>query len=186
MKTKIVVLLICGLCCFFACKNENSNKSTRTNGQDYSDYDEAVEGNPGEPIKKWFPKALKDYRLDESTIEMGHQNESYAKAVYVHTNDASKTIAIHVWDGKEPFALGVKNMIAIGVDGTGKEENSELRLKVYLRNGRKSYERIIFQSNQVDISFEVEGRFFVTARGENNTIEAIWEVVDLLNFDALK
>lgn len=70
MKTKSIVLLICGLCCFFACKNENSNKSTRTNGQDYSDYDEAVEGNPGEPIKKWFPKALVDYRLDESTIEM--------------------------------------------------------------------------------------------------------------------
>src|SRR5690606_27898875 len=111
---------------------------------------------------------------------------SRAGVVYVHANDPSKNITINVWDGNGPLAVFVNNMIATRLDGTGEEVNKQLRQKVYLRNGRKSSERIILQSNQVDISFEVDGRFFVTARSGNNTIEAVWEVLDLLNFYTLK
>lgn len=207
MNTKMTLLLICGLCCFFACKNENSNKSATTNTEESVDSDgnKALEGliktnlnakdnikqalskgNDGETIAKWFPETLLDFRLDKSKKDIGEDEESRAKATYVHLNDVNKTISINVWDGNGPLAVFVNNMIATRLDGRGKEENSELRKNVYLRNGRKSSERIILQSNQVDISFEIDGRFFVTARGSNNTIEAVWEALDLLNFDALK
>lgn len=130
-------------------------------------------GNDCETIANWFPEELVDYRLDQSKKNIGQDEESRAGVVYVHPNDPAKNITINVWDGNGPLALFVNNMIAMRLDETGKEENSELRQKVYLRNERKSSERILYQYNQVDISFEVDGRFFVTARSGNNTIEAV-------------
>lgn len=207
MKTKITLILICSLFYFFGCKNEKSNKSSTTNTEESIDSDgnKAIEGliktnlnaknnikqglskgNDGETIANWFPEKLLDYRLDQSKKDIGQDEESRAGVVYVHPNDPSKNITINVWDGNGPLALFVNNMIAMGLDGTGEEVHKEMRQKVYVRNGRKSSERIIYQYNQVDISFEVDGRFYVTARSNNNTIETAWEALDLLNFDALK
>lgn len=207
MKTKITLILICSLFYFFGCKNEKSNKSSTTNTEESIDSDgnKAIEGliktnlnaknnikqglskgNDGETIANWFPEKLLDYRLDQSKKDIGQDEESRAGVVYVHPNDPSKNITINVWDGNGPLALVVNGMIAMGLDGTGEEVHKEMRQKVYVRNGRKSSERIIYQYNQVNISFEVNGRFFVTARSGNNTIETVWKALDLLDFDALK
>lgn len=198
MKTKITILYMSSLLCFVGCKNESATNND-------SDGNKAIEGliktnlnvkdnvkqglskgNDGETIANWFPEKLLDYHLDQSKKDIGQDNEIRAGVVYVHPEDPSKNIAITVWDGNGPSALFVNNMIAMGLDGTGEEVHKEMRKKVYERNGRKSSERIIYQYNQVDISYEVDGRFYITARSNNNTIENVWEALDLLDFDGLK
>lgn len=198
MKTTITILLMSSLFCLMGCKNESATKNhsdgikaieglikTNLNVQDNVKQG-LSEGNDGETIADWFPEKLLDYHLDQSKKDIGQDEESRAGVVYVHPEDPSKNIMITVWDGNGPAAVFVNNMIAMGLDGTGEEVHKELRKKVYVRNGRKSSERIIYQYNQVDISFEVDGRFYVTARSNNNTIENVWEALDLLDFDALK
>lgn len=201
MKTKITLLFISSLLCFIGCKNESL-----TNNTNDSDGNKAIEaliktnsnasnnvkqglskGIDSEAIAKWFPEKLGDYRLDQSKNDIGQDKESRAAVVYAHPDNPTKNITITVWDGNGPLALVVNNMIAMGLDGTREEEHpGELRQKVYMRNGRKSAERILYRYNQVDISFEVDGRFFVMARSNNNTIETVWEALDLLDFDALE
>lgn len=198
MKTTITILLMSSLFCLMGCKNESATKNhsdgskaieglikTNLNVQDNVKQG-LSEGNDGETIADWFPEKLLDYHLDQSKKDIGQDEESRAGVVYVHPEDPSKNIMITVWDGNGPAAVFVNNMITMGLDGTGEEVHKELRKKVYVRNGRKSSERIIYQYNQVDISFEVDGRFYVTARSNNNTIENVWEALDLLDFDALK
>lgn len=145
-----------------------------------------AKGNDGATIANWFPETLLEYRLDPDKKDIGEGAESRASVVYVHPNDASKNITIDVWDGNGPLALAVNNMIAMGLDGTGEEKNSQLRQKVYVRNGRKAAEREVFQSSQVNISFEVDGRFYVTVRSPKNTLETLWKMADFLNFKTLK
>ncbi|PKP27031.1 MAG: hypothetical protein CVU03_00330 [Bacteroidetes bacterium HGW-Bacteroidetes-2] len=200
MKTKITLLFISSLLCFIGCKNESSTKSTtdsdgnkaiegliKTNSNAANNIKQGLsKGNDGETIANWFPEKLLDYRLDRSKNDIGQDEESRARVVYVHPNDPSKNITITVWDGNGPLALFVNNMIAVGLDETKEEDNPELHQKVYVRKGRKSAERILHQYDQVDIKFEVEGRFFATARSNKNTIETVWEALDLLDFDALK
>jgi hypothetical protein len=200
MKKNITLLFISSLLCFIGCKHESS-----TNNTNDSDGNKAIEaliktnsnasnnikqglskGNDGETIAKWFPEKLGDYRLDQSKNDIGQDKESRAAVVYAHPDDPTKNITITVWDGNGPSALFVNNMIAMGLDGTGEEVHKEMRQKVYVRNGRKSSERILYQYKQVDITFEVNGRFYVNARSNNNTIETVWEALDLLDFDGLK
>jgi hypothetical protein len=200
MKT-ITLFFISSLLCFIGCKNESAINNTndshgskaiegliKTNLNAKNSIKQVpAKGNDGETIANWFPEKLLEYHLDQSKNDIGQDEESRARVVYVHPTDPSKKITITVWDGNGPLALVVNNMIAMGLDETGEEEHpGELRQKVYVRNGRKSSERILYQYNQVDISFEVDGRFFVTARSNNNTIETVWEALDLLDFDALE
>jgi len=200
MKTKIALLFISSLFSFISCKKESLIKNTndsdgnkaiegliKTNSNASNNVKQGLsKGNNGKAIANWFPEKLLDYHLDESKKDIGQDEESRAGVVYVYPEDPSKNITITVWDGNGPSALFVNNMIAMGLDGTGEEVHKEMRQKVYVRNGRKSLERILYQYNQVDITFEVNGRFYVTARSNNNTIETVWEALDLLDFDALK
>lgn len=192
--TKNSVLLITILLCFFGC-NKNDSKTTKqpldalvkTNLNVKNNIKQRLaKGNDGATIANWFPETLLDYQLDPNKKDIGEGSESRAAVVYIHPNDVAKNITINVWDGNGSLALAVNNMIAMSLDGTGEEKNSQLRQKVYLRNGRKAAEREIFQSSQVNISFEVDGRFYVTARSDNNTLETLWEMADLLNFKTLK
>jgi|GEM_PF-2169079 hypothetical protein len=207
MKTKMTLIFICSLFCFFGCKNEKSNKSSTTNTEESidSDANKAIDalvktnlnfknnikqglakGNDGVAIANWFPKKLLEYSLDLDKNDIGQGTESRAGVVYVHPNNPSKNITINVWDGNGALAVFVTYMIAVNLDGTGEEKNSQLYQKIYVRNGRKAAEREIFQSSQVDISFEVDGRFYVTVRSGNNTLETLWKMADLLDFNALK
>lgn len=193
--TKRSVVLISLLLCCVGC-NKNDSKTTnkpldalvKTNLNVKNNIKQGLsKGNDGETIANWFPEKLLDYRLDRSKNDIGQDKENRAGVVYAHSDDPTKNITITVWDGNGPLAPVVNNMIAIGLDGTREEQHpGELRQKVYVRNDRKSAERILYRYNQVDIKFEVNGRFFVTARSNNNTIETVWEALDLLDFDALK
>lgn len=143
-------------------------------------------GNDGQAIANWFPEKLLQYNLDKATKDFGEGAQSRARVDYTHPEDKSKNITIEVWDGNGPAALAVKNMIAMAVEATGEEKNSQLRSKVYLRKGRKSAEREIYESGQVNIGFEVDGRFYTTLRSGKNTLQELWEMADLLDFEALK
>ncbi|OIP50751.1 MAG: hypothetical protein COZ75_10900 [Flavobacteriaceae bacterium CG_4_8_14_3_um_filter_34_10] len=126
------------------------------------------------------------YQLDTRTIELGKGAESPAKATYTHPQDSKMNVTLEVWDGNGPATLAVKNMIALSLGEKGEESTSQMRQKVYERKGRTSAEREIYQNKQVNISFEVEERFFTTLRSDNNSLETLWQMADLLDFSTLK
>lgn len=194
LTLKHSVLLIILLFGFLGCK-KNESKTTnkpldaviKTNLNVKNNIKQGLaKGNDGATIAKWFPETLLEYSLDPDNKDIGEGAQSRAAVVYKHPEDASKNITIDVWDENGPLALAVNNMIAMGLDGTGEEKNAQLRQKVYVRNGRKAAEREIFKSNQVNISFEVDGRFYVTLRSGKNTLETLWKMADLLDFNTLK
>jgi len=192
--TKHSIVLFLLLICFLGCKKNDSKTTTKpidalvkTNLNVKDNIEQGLaKGNDGATIANWFPETLLEYQLDPNKKDIGEGTQSRASVVYVHPDNTSKNITIDVWDGNGPLALAVNNMIAMGLDGTGEEKNTQLRQKVYVRNGRKAAEREIFQSSQVNISFEVDGRFYVTVRSGNNTLETLWEMADILDFNTLK
>lgn len=142
--------------------------------------------NDGQAIASWFPEKLMMYYLDASTMEIGKGAQSWASVIYKHPQDSKMNVTLEVWDGSGPATLAVKNMIALSLGETGEENTSQMRRKVYERKGSTSSEREIYQNKQVNISFEVDGRFYTTLRSDQNTLEDLWQMADLLDFNALK
>ncbi len=192
MKNQLLTIVI--LLGILGCKekeaktpNSTLDKVIETNTSIRENVNQAMsKGNDGQAIANWFPEKLMQYNLDKDTKDIGEGVQSRARVNYNHPEDKNGNVVIEVWDGNGPMALAVKNMIAVAVDGTGEEKNSQLRSKVYLRKGRKSAEREIYESGQVNIAFEVDGRFYVTMRSAKNTLEDLWQMADLLDFNALK
>lgn len=192
MKNQLLTIVI--LLGIFGCKekevktsNSTLDKVIETNANIKENVRQAMsKGNDGQAIANWFPEKLMQYNLDKATKDLGEGAQSRASVNYQHPQDSNSDVVLEVWDGNGPAALAVKNMIAMAVEGTGEEKNSQLRRKVYLRKGRKSAEREIYESGQVNISFEVDGRFYTTLRSGKNTLPELWEMADLLDFEALK
>lgn len=192
MKNQLLTIII--LLGIFGCKeketkttNTKLDKVIQTNANVLENVKQGVaKGNDGQAIANWFPEKLLFYTLDKDSKDLGEGAQSRASVNYQHPKDSNSDVMLEVWDGNGPAALAVKNMIAMAVEGTVEEKNSQLRRKVYLRKGRKSAEREIYESGQVNISFEVDGRFYTTLRSGKNTLPELWEMADLLNFDVLK
>ena len=187
----VLVLLLFG---FFAC-NEKENKTEDRSLDEVIDTNKNIpekvkqataKGNDGQTIAAWFPEKLMDYILDQETKEIGEGAQSWAKVTYLHPEDVQKNVTIEVWDGNGPAAMAVNAMMEMSHGEIGEEATSQMRRKVYQRKGRISSEREIYQNKQVNISFEVEGRFYTTLRSDHNTLEDLWQMADLLDFNALK
>ncbi len=192
MKNKLFfVTLLFG---FAACNEKESqteNKSLdaiiETNTKVEENLKQATsKANDGQAIASWFPEKLMMYQLDSGTKEIGKGAQSWAKVTYKHPQDSQMNVNMEVWDGNGPAAMAVKNMIALSLGETGEESTTQMRRKVYERKGRTSAEREIYQNKQVNISFEVDGRFYTTLSSDNNSLETLWQMADLLDFNALK
>lgn len=191
MKNQLLIVVILGVlgCKEKEAKTSNStlDKVIETNANIRENVKQATsKGNDGQAIANWFPEKLMQYKLDKDTKDIGEGAQSRARVNYNNPEDKNRNVVIEVWDGNGPAALAVKNMIAIAVEVPGEEKNSQLRRNVYVRKGRKSAEREIYESGQVNIAFEVDGRFYVTIRSAKNTLEDLWRMADLLDFNALK
>lgn len=192
LKNQLYILILLFGC--IACNEKESQTGNKTldavietNTKVEENLKQATsKANDGQTIAAWFPEKLMLYHLDASTMEIGKGAQSWAKVTYKHPQDSKKNVTLEVWDGNGPAMLAVKNMIALSLGETGEENTSQMRRKVYERKGRTSSEREIYQNKQVNISFEVEGRFYTTLRSGQNSLEDLWQMADLLNFDELK
>ena len=189
MKKQLLAIGI--LLAFLACKEKDNKASDapldaiiETNTLE-NIKQATAKGNDGLAIANWFPESLLGYKLDEDKKDIGEGAQSRASAIYNHPENPEQNIFIEVWDGNGPATLAVKNMINLNLGETVEESTSQMRRKVYVRKGRKSVEREIYQNNQVNISFEVDGRFYATLRSDNNSLEILWQMADLLDFNML-
>lgn len=143
-------------------------------------------GNTADAIANWFPSELGDYKLDKQSIEKDKRNLGWASAVYKHESNANKDVTLNVWDGLGSFAPVINNLKTANLEGEGEESNSQMRKKVYVRNGQKASEMEIFQSGLIHIIFEAEQRFYITMRSNNNSLINMWQMADELKFNALQ
>ncbi|NCT16888.1 MAG: hypothetical protein GW771_01460 [Flavobacteriia bacterium] len=192
MKNQLFILiLLFGCVACYENQSQKGNKSLDAVIENNSNVKENLKhatskANDAKAIATWFPEKWMMYQLDTRTIELGKGAESPAKATYTHPQDSKMNVTLEVWDGNGPATLAVKNMIALSLGEKGEESTSQMRQKVYERKGRTSAEREIYQNKQVNISFEVEERFFTTLRSDNNSLETLWQMADLLDFSTLK
>ena len=143
-------------------------------------------GNTADAIADWFPKELGDYKLDKQSIEKDKRNLGWASAIYKHGSNSNKDVTLNIWDGLGSFASVINNLKTANLEGEGEESNSQMRKKIYVRNGQKASEMEVFPSGLIHIIFEVEQRFYVTMRSNNNSLMTIWQMADELNFNSLK
>jgi len=192
MKNQLFILILLFVC--IACQENQSQTGNKTldavietNTNVKENLKQATsKANDAEAIAAWFPEKLMMYQLDTSTLELGKGAESRAKATYTHPQDSKMNVTLEVWDGNGPAAMAVKNMIALSLGEIGEESTTQMRRKVFERKGRTAAEREIYQNKQANISFEVEERFFTTLRSDRNSLETLWQMADLLDFEKLK
>lgn len=196
---KNTIQFVLGLSCLmilFSCnsKEQKANfndtgieKVVKANSNSKEVFEKALKtGHTADAIADWFPKELGDYKLDKQSIEKDKRNLGWASAIYKHESNSNKDVTLNVWDAIGTFASVITNLKTANLESEGEESNSQMRKKVYVRNGQKASEMEIFQPGLIHIIFEAEQRFYVTMRSNNNSLKNIWHMADELNFNSLK
>lgn len=120
-----------------------------------------AKGNDDQAVTNWFPESILGYKLDKDKKDIGEGAKSCGPGLSIGIQKIRNRIFLLRYGMEMDAAtFTVKNRIALNLSDTGEESTTQMRRKVYERKGRTSAGREVYESGQVNIAFEVDGRFY--------------------------
>ncbi len=151
------------------------------------DIKELTETTPltNEELKAWLPEDMAGMkRTSFKTGAMGMMKIASIEATYA-TEDKEKSIKIEVIDGAGEMGAFATASLRMVLSQEFEEETEYSSRKTITRKGTKAIEEYKKDTNQSEIQFMKDRRFYIKATGEGMEIDELWQLIDELDVDDL-